>query len=275
MPELPEVETITNDLRDLVLGDTIVLVKIIDSCNLTQISPELFAKNIARKKIQNIVRLGKSIKFSLTSKYALLVHLKMTGQFYCPSHIACLKPHTHLLFKLKKAGYLAFRDVRKFGVIYFKKESDLQKISYLNKLGIDPLGKNYTLKIFKELLAGHKKRNLKSFLLDQTLVSGIGNIYASEILFKTKINPLRPVGSLGKSEISLLFKNIKSILQRAIKHRGTTSASFKDVSGKKGNFQNMLKVYGRAGESCTICHKKIKKIVQNGRSTFYCPPCQK
>jgi len=274
MPELPEVETVKNDLKNLVEGDQILFVKVLNPCNLKDIAEKDFKNILKGKKIKTISRLGKSLKFSLNSGYAMLVHLKMTGRFYAPQVIDSLDSHTHIIFKMKKTGWLAFSDIRKFGVVYVKRDIDLKRLPYLQNLGVDPTGSFYKLDLFKKLVNKHGRKNLKVFLLDQSIVSGIGNIYASEILFKSGLNPLRAVGSLNLREIKLLFENIRLILRKAIKYRGTTSDNFKDVSGAQGGFQSLLKVYARADESCSVCAKKIERIVQNGRSTFYCTLCQ-
>jgi formamidopyrimidine-DNA glycosylase len=215
------------------------------------------------------------LHFSLNLEYALLVHLKMTGRFYCPSNRNDLDSHTRIIFKMKKKGLLAFADIRKFGVIYLIKKDKVKEFPYIQRLGIDPLSKQYSLKVFKEALKKYQQKTLKALLLEQSFVAGIGNIYAAEILFKSRLSPLRKVNSLKVKEVALLFRNIKGILLTAIKYRGTTSSDFRDVDGKSGGFQNILKVYGREDEKCLLCKSKIERIVQNGRSTFYCRKCQK
>ncbi|HAR64365.1 MAG TPA: hypothetical protein DCS13_12945 [Candidatus Margulisbacteria bacterium] len=285
MPELPEVETITNDLASLIKGDTFLKVTVADPFVLRDISDSDFVRLLTNKTIVNVKRLGKMIDIVLSDNYHLLVHLKMTGKFYFfidkdnkagnEAALDQLTRHTHIVFIMKNSGILAYSDVRKFSVVYVKKDDQLNTIPYIAELGVDPLGKDYSFSKFTQLLAKAKKRNIKSFLLDQHFIAGIGNIYASEILFETGVSPLRTINTLSSKNIEDLFCMIPDVLARAVKASGTTFSDYRDVSGDKGSFQSKLNVYGRQAQKCLKCGREIIIVRQNNRSTFYCGFCQK
>jgi formamidopyrimidine-DNA glycosylase len=274
MPELPEVQTIVNDLQSIVgmkiTGFWSDFGKAVKTKN--------FAKKITGQKIKKIFRSGKNIIIALNTADSIIIHLKMTGQLLTEKHISKAdhekySKHIHHVFYLGKNYSLNFSDIRKFGTLeVVDAKSLLKKIS---AKGLDPFSAEYTFRNFQKLLQRAKNKNIKQFLMDQSFVSGIGNIYASEIPFDTKLSPLKKVSLLSSAETKKLFISIKKILSKAIKLRGTSFSDYRDGSGKKGAFQNFLKVYKRNGQKCKRCATIIEKITIGQRSTFYCPVCQK
>ena len=269
MPELPEVQTIVNDLQTLT-GDAITGFS---SDFKKAIKSDDFEKAIIKGKIKGVLRLGKNIIIELDSKKFIIVHLKMTGKLILNSQKKTNnEKHLHHIFYLKKNGSLEFHDIRKFATLELVDENKL--IELRNAKGIDPFSPSFTVEKFTEIIDSKKNKVIKSFLMDQTAISGIGNIYASEIPFDAGLNPLRSVSGLDENEIKKLFKSIIKILQRAISLRGTSFSDYRDASGHKGGFQNHLRVYGKAGKKCSQCDTIIEKSIVQQRSTFYCPTCQ-
>lgn len=292
MPELPEVQTIVNDLQlltgDIFTGFWTNFEKAIKS--------KKFEKELVGQKIKSVQRIGKNIVFGLSNGNYLILHLKMTGKLilrdqqsknqgqgvknnssaqleaisYKPEAIA---KHLHHVFNLKRNGILEFHDVRKFATLEI---IDGKKLSEITKeKGIDPFSKDFTSQKFQEIVFSKPNKNIKSLLMDQALISGIGNIYASEIPFDAKINPLKKLKSLSKGETLALYKSIIRILKKAILLRGTSFSDYRDAKNLRGSFQNHLKVYKKAGKKCFKCGTIIEKSVVEQRSTFYCPTCQK
>ena len=273
MPELPEVQTVVNDLQiltgDIIIGFWTDFEKGLKS--------KILGEKIVGKKILNITRLSKNVIIALSDKTFILIHLKMTGKLLTTDNKQNItktaqNKHLHHVFYFKKNGNLEFHDIRKFGTIELV---DSAKILEIKKTkGIDPFNKNFTLNNFTKIIKIKKNKNIKSFLMDQSLISGIGNIYASEIPYDAKINPLRKIASLTKNETFSLYKSILKILTKAIELRGTSISDYRDAKGEKGSFQHHLKVYGKAGKKCSKCDTIIIKNIVEQRSTFHCPSCQ-
>ncbi len=287
MPELPEVETVARNLAPKIVGKTCgsLIVSDIKLGNPPQ--------NFKNYLINDVSRLGKEVlfQFSKNSKELyLLVHLRMSGRLlfnqgnsfeeleasdsYLEHKIIRIKSdnfskHIRATFKFKDSE-LYFFDVRRFGT--FKWHT---KRPTLPEGTVDPVNKNFDFETFTELANKSKNLSVKNFLLRQDRISGIGNIYASEIAFSSRIRPTRIVGTLSKPELKKLFKSIPSILNKAILNNGTTFSDFQLDDSSTGNYQNFLKVYGKTNENCKICKTPISKIVQNQRSTFFCPQCQR
>lgn len=275
MPELPEVETICRSLNKEIKNLTICGIDVFYSGILKKNSKKIFTSILKNKTIIDVKRIGKAVNISIADDYTMLIQLKMTGRFYLPGTKKDITKHTHLLFTLSNNKLLAFEDVRKFACVYLDKSPEIKQLSYLKTLGCEPLSKDYTEKLLKQKLKRFPKKNIKSFLLDQHIICGIGNIYASEILFYSKINPQRICSSLKPKEIKDIFLYIPAILKEAIKHKGTTFSNYRDVDGNKGSFVNKLTVYGKKDLPCTKCKSPILKTTIAGRSTFHCPKCQK
>lgn len=282
MPELPEVQTIVNDLQ-AIAGDTITgfwtnFEKAIKSKDLK--------KNLVGQKISSIKRIGKNIVIELSNNKFLVLHLKMTGKLILIEHRAwnmeqsrtknyklrASHKHLHHVFKLKKNGFVEFHDIRKFATLEIISKERLEQMT--REKGIDPLSKDFAFAKFKLLAEKYGSKSIKSFLMDQKIISGIGNIYASEIPFETKISPLRKLNSLKKDELKSLHKAITKILEKAVRLRGTSFSDYRDARNLRGSFQDHLKVYKKAGKSCAKCGTIIEKSVVEQRSTFHCPTCQ-
>lgn len=271
MPELPEVETVVNDIRPKILGKKISKIKLpsnykraIGNANLSSIN-----KSISNSKIKAVKRRAKYIVLHLESGGVLAVHLRMTGRLITKINKED-KKYVTLTLHFKDKSYLAFRDVRKFGRWdYFKKYEDLD-----NKLGVEPLEKDFNFVCLKNLCKSKKKR-MKHLLLDQTIIAGLGNIYVDEALFAAGVHPESLSNKVPDENLKLLSLAIKRILKKSIKSSGTTFSSFYYGDSKKGNFEATLRVYGREGEPCKNCKGKITKIRVQQRGTHICKKCQK
>lgn len=287
MPELPEVETVKRDLSKVLVGKKISRVEVRKK-KIVRGDSRRFCRELAGKKIISVSRVGKLLIFRLSSGKFLLVHLKMTGQLIfeqghkivagghklSASDLAGLPhKHTHLIFSLSGDSRLFFNDLRQFG--YMKVVNQSEKIETESRFGLDPLTKKFTRANFLSLLK-NKKSKIKTILLNQSIIAGIGNIYADEILFESGVRPDRPVSSLTVPEKEKIFKHTISILKKSIKHKGTTFRDFRGGDGRPGGFAKFLNVYQKEKEICPRCHKaKISKIIVSGRGTRFCPLCQK
>ena len=287
MPELPEIEIVKRSSSKMINYAKIINVKVKNK-NLRYRLPSNFSENLANEKILKISRRSKYLIFHFRKKI-LLIHLGMTGKlllmkkknkkmfktsFYYDLNI--IPKHNHIYFILNNGYILIYNDVRRFGFIKFYKNTKINEIIFLKKLGIEPLHKFFNTKYFQKFII-NKKKNIKNLLMDQTFVSGVGNIYANEALFMSKINPLRSSGSIKKKEIKKLIHCIKTILKFSILKGGSSIRDFKNTSGKIGDFQSFFKVYGRENKKCSriSCNGKIKRISISSRSSFYCNSCQK
>lgn len=268
MPELPEVETTKNGLEKILTKKKITKVEILNS-NLRWIVDEAIRSMINNQTIRSFSRRGKYILFNL-DKGHLMIHLGMSGKINVVDVNEPLKKHDHFLLYFNNQ-VMRFNDPRRFGSIFYLKDLNHK---LLNNLGVEPLEdsfhKNY---LFEN--SRNKTQNVKAFIMDSKIVVGVGNIYACESLHKAGINPKTKTNKISKQRYLNLTENIKKVLTKAIKAGGTTLQDFAKVDGKPGYFSQELSVYGRENENCYNCNGKIKRIVQNQRSTFYCPKCQK
>lgn len=287
MPELPEVETIKNDLSKKLLNKKIKEV-VVKKPKLVNGGVKKFKEILSGNKFKKINRRGKLIYIELYTSGFLLIHLKMTGQLIYSfrdklvagghslkaGNIEGKFPNksTRVYFTFSDWSRLFFNDQRRFGYLKIVADDNLIKIK--QKYGIEPLAANFTLKNFFKITAGRTK-NIKALLLDQSLISGLGNIYVDESLFAAGIRPSRRANGLTRGEIERLYSAIEALIRKAIKYRGTTFNNYRDAQGKKGNFVSKLQVYGRDKERCLKCGNIIKKIKIAGRGTHYCPHCQK
>lgn len=287
MPELPEVETIKNDLKKQALRKKISRVEINIKSAVLGDAKKLI-NVLENNSFRNIGRRGKLLIFTLAGrKFFLLVHLKMTGQLiYCheknkiagghnsPETNGCPPTkYSRAIFKFADGSRLFFNDMRRFGYLRLVEGENLKEA--VKKYGPEPLNKEFNLAAWKKILS-NKKTNIKTLLLNQRLIAGIGNIYADEILFAAGILPNRKVVSLNKKEIEKVYKAIKKILKKAVKYRGTTFSDYVDADGKRGNFVRFLKVYRREKKKCLRCEKGvIQKTKIAGRGTRHCDKCQK
>ncbi len=271
MPELPEVETIKSQLNGIVKGKKIEKVDV-HLAKLVKHPLKDFKKLVEGKKIVNFSRRGKLLIIELSNKHFLIIHLKLSGQVIYNGEVG---KHSHLVYYLSGKNRLVHNDLRQFGYVKIVDKKGLNDLIEKEKYGPEPLSKEFNLKLFRELLEKRKKSKIKTLLMDQTFIVGIGNIYASEILFLAKVLPIRKVETLKQEEIKKIYSSVKRILNLAIKKKGSSANDYLDAQGQKGNFLSIAKVYQKEGQSCPVCGGKIKRIKMNTRSTFYCPKCQK
>lgn len=271
MPELPEVETVKRELEQVLIGRRI---KAIDVQRLDPIKPltaELFCEQLEGQTFRQILRRGKYLLFGLNPPLWMIGHLRMTGKFVISSQKTTLGKHARVIFRLDQGEQLSFEDVRCFGTL--KLVESLTGPPLMSQLGLEPLSAEFTASSLKPLLKT-SKRPIKNFLLDQTQIAGLGNIYVSEILFRIGVSPLRPAQKLKSKEIAALIAATRLVLESAIANNGTSISDFRRVDDKTGEFQNFLKVYGKENSPCENCQSPILRIVQQQRSTFYCTHCQ-
>lgn len=271
MPELPEVETIVRCLRSRLTGREIEAIRVLFP-PLIRNGGLSGLKRFEGTRLVGLRRRGKMIIFDCRNGFSLLFHLKMTGQLLLCPKTAPLDKHTRLVISFRGAAReLRFRDVRKFGFIRCLKTAEAGAAPELKNLGPEPLGLD--LHSFRRLLDGRRGR-LKSRLLDQSFLAGIGNIYADEILFEAKLHPAFDISCLLPGQIKRLWRSIQFILDEAIAARGTSVRDFQDGDGLEGSFQAQLRVYGREGQPCLRCSGTIVRLRLAGRSSHVCPSCQ-
>ena len=272
MPELPEVETMARTLASRVVGREVKSFRILSS-SLVKHGHSSDLQAIIGRRVEEVRRRGKIVVIAFKERGHLLFHPKMTGQFLFRPLQQPVDKHTHFCLTFKKySDELRFSDVRKFGYMCFEDHPQGTGSRILDGLGPEPL--DLDLKHFKALFSSHRAR-LKSLLLDQSFLAGVGNIYADEILFQAGIHPFRSADTLSEREVCRLWRAMLNILQEAIEHRGTSIRNYVDAEGRRGEFQSLHKVYGRASLPCLICGSSIRKKMAAGRSTHFCPKCQK
>lgn len=231
--------------------------------------PATFQAQIRGARVVNLARRGKFLLFQLSDDRHLLVHLRMTGQLHVLPANATLHPHTRAVFYLDNGTTLHFRDQRKFGRFYLVREPEL----VVGKLGPEPLDPKWTPEDLHRRLQ-QRRAAIKSVLLDQKVIAGLGNIYADEALFVAGIHPLRTAASLSEKEVQRLFESIRQVLREAIDRGGTTIQTFVRPAGSAGTYQHRRRVYRRAGQPCVRCGTPILRQRIGGRSTYFCPRCQ-
>jgi formamidopyrimidine-DNA glycosylase len=271
MPELPEVETVAADLRPLLAGAQFVVGHILWPRTLAEPAPDLLNASLAGRQVLDIGRRGKYLLIHLDPSAALIFHLRMTGQLDVVADGAPLLsgPHLRAWFELADGRRLAFTDARKFGRVWLV--DDVARV--VGKLGPEPLDGFFTPELLAERLAGRRVA-IKALLLDQTVVAGIGNIYADEALFLAGIHPLRPAVSLTEAEIGRLCEGIRFVLRESVDVRGTMLRDYRTPYGQAGAYQNRLRVYQQTGHPCPRCGAAVERIRVTQRSTHFCPRCQ-
>ena len=273
MPELPEVETIVRGLQPGLQGRVILSAQVYWSRTIATLSVQDFQHRVVGRRILAVNRRGKYIVLQLSDGDWLLIHLKMTGHLQVVSREKDASPHKHLrvVFHLDDNHRLWFRDTRKFGRIYLTDDLD----AMLGHLGPEPLDDDFTPEVFASLLRNRRGR-IKSLLLNQQFIVGLGNIYSDEALFEARLHPQRTADSLNRAESDALHRSIKKVLCQGIENKGTTlnDRSYRDAKGKEGNNQMFLRVYGRGDQPCLRCGVAVQRIVLGGRSTHFCPHCQ-
>jgi formamidopyrimidine-DNA glycosylase len=266
MPELPEVETIVRELKKAVLGKRITEVCVHVPVVIREPSVEQFKKGLTGVTIKNILRKAKVLILELSNGKALTIHLKMTGQLVYPGNGLT----SRVSFRLSDGKYLDFFDQRLFADLRLL--DDWLELPFIQSLGPEPF--EISIEQFKEMLA-KKKTKIKPLLMDQTFISGVGNLYAAEALFRARIDPQRSASSLSDKEAVLLLKEVQQTLREAIEHKGSSVDNYVQLTGLPGGYVKYHKVYDREGKPCIMCKTPIKRIALGGRGTYFCPKCQK
>ena len=270
MPELPEVETVRSILEKNILNKTIIDIDIRYDKILQNSSKQDFINKLKNQTFLEMKRKGKYL-ICVLNDYYLIVHLRMEGKFFL-MHDEPLSNHDHIIFKFKDSE-LRYNDTRKFGTMHiFEKNIDITKINPLLKVGLEPFENGFDINYLKPFFRKSNKP-IKTTLLDQTIIAGLGNIYVDEVLFMCNIHPLQKTKSLTDIQIESIVENSKIVLKKAITLGGTTIRSFQSSHDITGRFQNHLLVHTK--NKCPNCNKKILKIKVGGRGTYYCEDCQK
>jgi formamidopyrimidine-DNA glycosylase len=281
MPELPEVETVARDLRPRIVGAAIVGARCTWARTLRTHAPDAFAEAVAGRRVESVGRRAKQVVIELSGDAALTIHLKMTGQLFVVPADAPEDPYVRLVLELQDGREIRFRDIRKFGKIglYGRDPISGELIAEVGgaavfaAIGPEPLDPGFTLRDFRRRLRRRKAR-LKSLLLDQSFIAGVGNIYADEALWTARLHPLRTVRTLRPPDERRLFEAVRTILAEAIERRGSSIDDYTAPDGD-GSMQERLQVYQRTGEACPRCGRPIRRVVIGARSTHLCSWCQR
>lgn len=274
MPELPEVETLRRGLASHLIGRTVTGVRVLNSKILagSYAEREEFISRLTGCSVESVRRRGKHLILNLNSGYHLLFHLKMRGQLLIVPREEADQKYLTLSLEFDDSHDLRFTDMWTWGEARLMSTSELESHEAIAKLGAEPLTDEFSPFVLKASLSRHSKTRIKAALLDQTVVAGVGNIYADESLYSSGINPERLAGSLTCQEIASLTGAIKSILSAALRAGGTKSDNYVDASGVAGTYVPL--VYGRGGQSCSRCGDTLRRVKVVGRGTVYCPSCQ-
>lgn len=278
--ELPEVEVMRRDLEKDVVGRRVKVAEVRPSKNAMRVirrhgKRKDFTSRIEGRKISKVERHGKYILMELDDGDVLVTHFGMSGQYVRGNKRMPVAPHTHVVMTFTQGGDLRFIDPRTFGELFITNQDELGKVKELNHIAIDPLDHVFTWPTFQMKLA-EKAAKMKSLLMDQKFISGLGNIYSDEVLFAAGLRYDRMSDTLSSQEVRRLYRAIQETLQDAIRYRGTTleDEAYVDLNGEPGAFQTELKVYGRAGLPCRRCRTPIESVKIGGRNAYYCPQCQ-
>ncbi len=287
MPELPEVEIISRGLRETIVGRRVTFIDVRLSKLFVGVSDKIIGAQVV-----SVERKAKMIVVGFDNGFSLLIHLKMTGQLVVDrkpndkkTRVAGGHPSaewvadlpskfTHVIFKFDDGSTMYFNDLRQFGYIKLYKTEEIKNLKVLGELGPDPFSTKLNPEYLMEIFSKRPRVKIKQLLLDQTVLSGIGNIYADESLFCAGISPLRPAKDVSRTEIVKLLKCIKSVLRKALEYGGSSENTFVHADGKKGNMQDHFLVYRQTGNNCPNGCGEIKRTVVAGRGTHYCPKCQ-
>ncbi len=288
MPELPEVETVRRGLEPILVGNRFAAIEQ-RRADLRFPLPQRFAERLEGRTVEALDRRAKYLLARLDDGEVLVMHLGMTGRFTIDyANSAAIKTqrripkHEHIVFHLADGTFIRYADVRRFGLMDLIRAEALEDHALFKGLGVEPLSDDFTPEWFGSRLAG-KATPIKAALIDQRLIAGLGNIYACEALYAARVSPLRLAGTLatktGKptKKTGALVEAVRGVLARAIRAGGSSLRDYRHADGKLGRFQHRFKVYGREGKLCRTkdCRGLVRRIVQGGRSTFYCPICQR
>jgi formamidopyrimidine-DNA glycosylase len=275
VPELPEVETIRARLEPRLTGRIFERVVISDPRLTRPEPPEVVAGELEGEQVRAVRRRGKYLIVEFESGRHLLIHLRMTGNVQHPASGGLqADPHRRAVVSLDDGSDVAYRDVRRFGTWELLEPGELEEYFAARRLGREPLERRFTVSALQSAFAG-RRAPVKAALLDQRAAAGVGNIYADEALWRARIHPLRPAGTLTKEELVALRKGVRQALQMGIARQGATLRDYRDPSGARGRMQDTFRVYGRTGQPCDRCGTPIEKIRAGGRGTWFCPDCQR
>jgi formamidopyrimidine-DNA glycosylase len=275
MPELPEVETVRRHLERHVVGRTVASVWI-SGKSLRKPVPRALVRGAAGRTIEGVRRHGKFLMLDLDGGARIVGHLGMTGAFLfhaADAEVGKRPTHVHVIFAFADGAQLWYEDARRFGLLDWVAAGATDDGLGPTGFGLDPMVERLDAERMKALFA-RCRGSVKTLLLDQKRIAGIGNIYACEALFLAAIGPRRGMHTLDAAERGRLATEIHAVLDRAVEHRGTTISDFRDLDERPGTYSSELTVYGREGEACVRCGAMVRRIVQGGRSTFFCPQCQ-
>ena len=270
MPELPEVETIRRQLHERLAGRTISRI-VMFKTGREHPAGEAFARKVVGNRLSGVERRAKLLIFRFIDGGAMVGHLKMTGKFVFVDSAYQLTKHDRILFLFNDDSALVWSDIRMFGYVHILSAEEVDKVC--SKYGREPLASSAPE--LADRLIGPKTRRVKSALLDQAAIAGVGNIYADEACHRSGLRPTRRLGTLSANDRLRLVVEVQKVLNESLAQKGTSASDYVDTDGKRGGFLAFLKVYGRDGEPCRTCSTPIKKIVLGGRGTHYCPSCQK
>ncbi|MCV3743857.1 DNA-formamidopyrimidine glycosylase [Ureaplasma sp. ES3154-GEN] len=275
MPELPEVQVIVNHLNSQVCAKNINHIDVHLPKIIKNLKPIDFVQMFTNTFIREIKRVGKYLLFMMSNDYVLQVHLRMEGRFYYVNEDEFInRAHSHIIFHLDNQKRLIYYDTRQFGTFHVYHRDDLVSSKELKKVNKDPLDPEVDGQYFYDQLH-HLKKDIKTTLLDQQRISGIGNIYANEILFAAKIHPIVQCTQLTLFDYQNIYQHAKRILRDSIDHDGTSIHTFQIDQDRVGSYQNCLQIHGRDKQLCYQCNNPVKKIKLNGRGTYFCEHCQK
>ncbi len=308
MPELPEVQTIVSELKRK-LKNKVIKSVVVNEPKMVSIGPKTvsnirkvgehdvrtFSRLLEGQKIVSVKRRAKLLIFDLSGSLSILVHLKMTGQFIFEDEkqrertkgmyrmfnkltaplIKLPGKHTHVIFTFTDGSHLYFNDIRKFGYMKIVRDDEIEHVKELSAYGPEPLDKKFNQLLFSAAAKKGSSRKVKQFLMDSSIIAGIGNIYSDEILFHAKVRPVRVISSLSGSELKAIYKWIKPVLIKGIKAKGSSVGDFVRTDGTWGTMGKYHFVYGRKGRPCKVCGTKIEAVKMNGRTGSFCPSCQK
>lgn len=274
MPELPEVEVLRRSLAPHVVGATIEAVEVRHKALREKIEAGRLRRGAVGRRIARLGRRGKYLLAHLEGGSTLVLHLGMSGRLTLAERAALPERHEHVSFRLAGGRRLALNDPRRFGLVLCLPTASLERDRHFAGLGVEPLGPDFSGASLEA--AGRRRRGpVKSFLMDARVVVGVGNIYASESLYRAGIHPARSVARISRPRWGRLAEAVRAVLSDAIEQGGTTLRDFANGLGESGYFQVSLSVYGRAGEPCPGCGAAIRRLVQAGRASYYCPKCQR
>jgi formamidopyrimidine-DNA glycosylase len=276
MPELPEVELVVQSLDKLVKNRQIAVAELLRERLAPENPPAEFAEKLKNTNINFVHRRGKHILFDLDNGQTLIAHLRMSGRFLLLPIESELPKFTHAVFYFADEMRLVFSDQRHFGLMKIVETANLYESKELKKLAPEPFSEDFTAKYFRDLLKTSKK-TLKEFLLDQTKVLGLGNIYASEAMFLARVNPQIPANKVSAKKANVLFEKIREVLAESLRHGSTLNVNPENIDGSYygGGYESSWRVYDREKAPCVNCETPIERVKQAGRSSYFCPKCQK